>query len=319
MRREPLAAVTPRKTDIRGWAAAGVAAVLLGFSTVAPAQAVDEPPARALEGVLKRIKESGVVRIGYREGAVPFAFAGRDGRPYGYSIDICQAIVEEIAGAVGERELRVEYRQVTVVDRVDQVADGRVDLECGATTGTTERRARVAFSPVIFVAGTRLLVKRGGTIRSERDLSGRKVVVARGTTNAQTMRNLASKKGARFELQVADDFAQAFDRLASGAVDALAADDVLIAGFLAESDPRGTYAIVGAPLSHEPYGIMFPKGDAQLADAVRSAFARLAATREIRWIYDKWFIRSLPSGARLGWPMGAELRRSLEILGLPTE
>ncbi len=56
-----------------------------------------------------------------------------------------------------------------------------------------------------------------------------------------------------------------------------------------------------------------------LVAAVRSAFRRLAASREIRWIYDKWFMRSLPSGVRLGLPMGPQLRRSFEIPGLPPE
>jgi len=60
--------------------------------------------------------------------------------------------------------------------------------------------------------------------------------------------------------------------------------------------------MVGEPLSHEPYGIMFAKDDAPLAEAVAATFRRLAATREIRWIYDKWFLRSLPSGVRLGLP-----------------
>jgi glutamate/aspartate transport system substrate-binding protein len=133
------------------------------------------------------------------------------------------------------------------------------------------------------------------------------------------MRSLASKAGRSFDLQVVDDFAKALEMLASGAVDALAADDVLIAGFLASNDLRGNYAMVGEPLSHEPYGIMFAKGDAPLAEAVEAAFRRLAATREIRWIYDKWFLRGLPSGVRLGLPMSLQLRRSLEILGLPPE
>jgi len=296
-----------------------VAGVLLATAAGVHAQALEEPPAGGLTGVLRRIKEAGVVRIGYREGAVPFAFAGADGRPHGYSIDICHAIVEDIAGAAGAVALRVEYRRVTPADRVEQVADGRIDLECGATTGTAERRERVAFSPLIFVAGTRLLVKRGTAIRSERDLPGRKVAVARGTTNEAAMRRVASTPGRSFDLQVADDFAQALERLAAGAVDAVAADDVLIAGFLASKDLRGSYAMVGEPLSHEPYGIMFARDDAPLAGAVASAFRRLATTREIRWIYDKWFLRSLPSGVRLGLPMGTQLGRSFEILGLPPE
>lgn len=295
------------------------AGIVLATAGAAHAQPVDEPPARALAGALKRIKEAGVVRIGYRRGAVPFAFAGADGRPRGYSIDICHAIVEDIAEAVGAVSLRVEYREVTPVDRIDQVADGRVDLECGATTSTGERRERVAYSPLIFVAGTRLLVKRGSAIRTERDLPGRRVTVARGTTNEAAMRSLASRAGRSFDLKVADDFAQALGSLAEGAVDAVAADDVLIAGFLASQDPRGNYAMVGEPLSHEPYGILFAKGDATLAAAVAAAFRRLATTREIVWIYDKWFLRSLPSGIRLGLPMSLQLRRSFEILGLPPQ
>jgi len=293
-----------------------IAMLAVAGTGAAGAQPPDEPPAVALSGALKRIKAAGVVRIGYREGAVPFAFAGRDGAAYGYSIDICHAIVDEISRAVGGAALRVEYRRVTPADRVEQVVDGRVDLECGATTGSGERRERVAFSPLIFVAGTRLLVKRAGGIRSERDLPGRRVVVARGTTNEAAMRKLGARPGRAFELQVADDFARAFEQLATGAADALAADDILIAGFLAQRDPRGTYAMVGEPLSHEPYGIMFAKGDPPLAEAVQSAFTRLAQTREIRWIYDKWFMRTLPSGARIGLPMGTQLRRAFELIGL---
>jgi len=203
--------------------------LLAAAAVVAQAQSVEAPRAGALTGVLKRIKEAGVVRIGYREGAVPFAFAGADGPPHGYSIDICDAIVEDISEAVGAVALRVEYRRVTPADRVEQVADGRIDLECGATTGTAGRRERVAFSPLIFVAGTRLLVKRGSGIRSEGNLPGRRVAVARGRRNEAAMRIFASKPGRPFDLQVADDFAQALAMLASGGVDAVAADDVLIA------------------------------------------------------------------------------------------
>jgi glutamate/aspartate transport system substrate-binding protein len=64
---------------------------------------------------------------------------------------------------------------------------------------------------------------------------------------------------------------------------------------------------------------MFAKGDAQLAEVVDAAFRRLATSREIRWIYAKWFTRSLPSGARLGVPMSVQLERSLQVLGLPPD
>ncbi|HEX9179116.1 MAG TPA: amino acid ABC transporter substrate-binding protein, partial [Burkholderiales bacterium] len=301
------------------WAGACIAGILLAGTVGAMAQTAEEPPARALTGALQRIKETGAVRIGYREHAIPFSFAGADGRPNGYSIDICQAIVENIAEAAGVAALRTEYRRVTPADRLDQVAEGRIDLECGSTTNTAERRRRVAFSPLIYIAGTRLLVKRGSPVRSARDLPGRRVVVARGTTNEAAMRQLAAAPGKGFVVDAAEDYPQALARLAAGEADVLAADDILIAGYLAEKGLRRQYAMVGDLLSFEPYGIMFARDDTPLAEAVAAAFGRLAATREIRWIYNKWFLRGLPSGIRLGLPMDPRLERSFQVLGLPPE
>ncbi len=64
---------------------------------------------------------------------------------------------------------------------------------------------------------------------------------------------------------------------------------------------------------------MFARDDADLAVTVDAAFARLAATGDLRWIYKKWFLRALPSGIRLGLPMSPQLQRSFEVLGLAPE
>lgn len=292
-------------------------ATLLGVSD-ASAQA-DEPPVQTLTGVLKRIKASGVVRIGYRAQAVPFSYEARAGQPWGYSIDLCEAIVEDIAREIGVASLRTEFRRVTPSDRIDQVVDGRIDLECGSSTNTAERRTRVAFSSLTFVSGTRLLVRRGGPVHSLRDLAGRRVVVARGTTNADVMRQLAARAAPAFSVLEVDDHAQALAMLADGRAEALAADDILIIAYLAENGLQRQYAVVGELLSYEPYGIMFARDDAPLAAVVDASFRRLAETREIRWIYDKWFMRRLPSGVRLGVPMSIQLERSFQVLGLPPD
>jgi hypothetical protein len=42
----------------------------------------------------------------------PFSYESREGRPYGYSIDLCEAIVEDIAREIGVASLRTEYRRV---------------------------------------------------------------------------------------------------------------------------------------------------------------------------------------------------------------
>lgn len=294
--------------------------IAVAASLAAPASgaaAQDEP--RVLTGVLKRAKETRVVRLGVREAAVPFASINASGQASGYSVDLCLAIVDDIAAAIGVGTLRAEYLKVTPADRIDQVVDGRVDLECGATSNTAERRRRVAFSPPIFIAGTQLLVLRGSPVRSLRDLDGRSVVVVRGTTNEQVMRHWAADPRRRLKLEFADDYETALSRVASGDVAALAADDVLLAGHIASRGLRQRYAVVGPLLSYETYGIVFAKDDAALAEVVHASLTRIASGGEIRAIYDKWFLRPLPSGVQLRWPMGTELRRSFEILGLPPD
>ena len=305
---------------IRARACAGliVLGVLLAAND-ASAQ-VDEPAVRTLgrRAQAHQVLGRGAHRRSRAE-AVPFSYEVREGQPHGYSIDLCAAIVADIAGEIGAASLRTEYRRVTPADRIDQVADGRVDLECGASTNTAERRTRVAFSPLTFVSGTRLLVRRGEGVHSLRELAGRRVAVVRGTTNEAVIRQFSGRPDSAFAVLAADDHAQAMAWLGDGRVDALAADDILIVALLAERGLQRQYAVVGELLSYEPYGIMFARDDAPLAAVVDATFRRLATTREIRWIYDKWFMRSLPSGVRLGMPMSIQLQRSLQVLGLPPE
>jgi glutamate/aspartate transport system substrate-binding protein len=182
-----------------------------------------------------------------------------------------------------------------------------------------ERRREVAFSPVIFVTGTRLVVPRGSPIRDVGGLRGRTVAVVRGTANEAAMREYDRRRALGAAFVVADDYRDALAQLASGKAHALAADDVLVRGFLAESGRGDELRIVGDLLSYEPLGIMLPRDDPALADAVDRTLRALAASREILWLYDRWFVRPLPSGAWMDLPMATQLRRSLEILGLPPD
>ena len=279
----------------------------------------DGPQAAALTGTLARVRRAGVVRLGYREQAPPFSFARAGSTPQGYSIDLCGAIVEEMAAATGGRPLGVEYLAVTPETRIGLVERGEIDLECGATSQTTERRGRVAFSPPIFVTGTRLAVPGGSALRSRADLAGRKVAVARGTTNEAVLRQIVERTGLRTEVVAVDDVAQAFALVAAGGADALASDEVLLLGWLTANRQRERWRLVGELLSFETYGIMFARDDAPLAGAVTAALERLARSRELRWIYRRWFERPLPGGAMFALPMSPELTRAFELLGLPPE
>jgi glutamate/aspartate transport system substrate-binding protein len=303
----------------RGLALALVAAVFVVAAPPVVAQDDRAAPVEVLSGTLKRVAQAGTIRLGYRTDAAPFSFVSKAGEVQGYSIELCRAIAEAIGDAIGGVPPRIEFRQVTAADRLDRVAAGEVDLECGSTTNTTARRQRVAFSPLIFITGTRLAVRRDAGIRGLADLGGRSVAVVRGTTNEEALRDIVARHGLKVGIVATDDLPQAFALLASGRVDAIGGDDVLLVGHLVRTGARARHAIVGALLTFERYGIAFARDDPQLAAVVDRAMRDLAGSGELRRIYNKWFVRTLPNGERLGMPMSPELTRAFEILGMPPE
>jgi glutamate/aspartate transport system substrate-binding protein len=272
-----------------------------------------------LTGTLKKIRDTGVVTIGYRENSFPFSYLGPGKIPLGYSIELCQAIVDEISVALDGKALDVRYRPVTPETRIKAVASGDIDLECGSTTNSTARQKEVAFSPIIFVSGTKLMVRRTDKIRSYRDLRGKTVVVTAGTTNEQALKAFNEKQKLGMKLVSAKDHDESFKLLAGRQADAFATDDVLLHGLIARTKSQGEYIVVGEYLSYDPYGIMFRRDDPQFAAVVERAFRNLAESRELRWIYRKWFQRRIPTGENLALPMGPQLESIFEALGLPEE
>ena len=265
---------------------------------------------------LKRIDETGVVRLGHRENSPPFAFLDAKRKPIGYSLDLCEIVVDEIAREVG-KELTVEYRAVTPENRLELVTSGAIDLECGSTTNTAERRKIVAFSPTTFVTGTKLLVRRGSGIRSLRDLEGKTIVLTRGTVHETAIPKLVERQKLSIKFVFAADHNESFQTLAAGKADAFANDDVQLFGMLAETRSGSDFRVVGDFLTYADYALMLRKDDPEFAEVVERAFHRLAGSREIVAIYERWFLKPLPSGERLNLPMSPHLEEIFRVQGLP--
>ena len=117
-----------------------------------------------LSPTLANIKTTHVVRLGYRESSPPFSFLDQSNRPIGYSLELCEAVVDEIGVEVDDPNLKIEYVKVTSDDRIPAVVEKKIDLECGSTTANAERGKQVAFSPLMFVAGTKLMVPKASAL-----------------------------------------------------------------------------------------------------------------------------------------------------------
>ena len=98
-------------TGLAGFAFGLVAAAVLVAAPASQAQVETTDP-EIVSGTLARVKKTGVVRIGYREASIPFSFLDRSGRPIGYSIELCDAVVEEIGRTLDRDDLKVEFVKV---------------------------------------------------------------------------------------------------------------------------------------------------------------------------------------------------------------
>ena len=299
-----------RKTFAVGLRAGLLVVAIVVWPALAQAQSNDSE----LSPTLAQIKRTQTVRLGYRESSPPFSFLDRANQPIGYSLELCNAVVDEIGVEVDEPALKVDYVKVTSDSRIGAVLQNQIDLECGSTTANVERGKQVAFSPLIYVAGTKLMVARSSAIKSVQDMAGKTVVVTKGTTNDQAMHLADRKYSLGLKFMVGDDHEQSYQMLASGKADAFATDDILLYGLIAVHKSQDTFQVVGDYLSYDPYGIMFRKGDPQLSAIVERTMRKLATNQDLVPLYNKWFLSRLPTGERLNVPISAQLEDAFRVL-----
>src|ERR1700716_244390 len=263
---------------------------------------------------LANIKKTHGVRLGYRESSPPFSFLDQANRPIGYSLAICQAVVDAIGVEVDAGNLRIGFVKVTSDDRIAAVVQNKIDLECGSTTANAERSKQVAFSPLIFVAGTKLMVPKASTISAPQDLRGKAVVVTKGTTNEQAIHAVDKKFGLGLNIVTAADHEQSYQMLVDQKADAFATDDILLYGLIARHKAQDKFRVTGEYLSYDPYGIMFRKGEPQLAAVVERTFRKLGSNRDLIPLYNKWFVSRLPTGEKLNVAISPQLEESFRVL-----
>ena len=242
--------------------------------------------AQELEGRLKRIHDSGVVRLAYRSDANPFSFISQNGKPEGYSIDLCKFI----AGALGRelnKSLSTEWVPVDSQNRFDSIAAGVADIECGSSSVSFARMTKVDFSSFIFMENTGLMVRVSSGVSSLADLNGKKIAVIIGTTNEAALVKEIQRRQFKTEVVRVRDRSDGIAALQSGAVDSFASDKLLLIG--ARNVDGSMYKMLPENLSSEPYALTLPRGDWRLRVAVNKALSQLYSSPQILEIYRKWF------------------------------
>jgi glutamate/aspartate transport system substrate-binding protein len=274
-------------------------------------------PAFALEGTLKRIKDSGSITVGHRDASIPFSYYDGKRRVVGYSIDLCMRIVDAARAELKMPRLDVRYQLVTSANRIPLMANGTIDLECGSTSNNFERQKQVAFTITHFVTANRWIAKKTSNIKSIQDLKGKTVVSTAGTTNIRQITEINAAKNLGMEIIAANGHPEAFQMMDSGRAVAFVMDDILLYGLAAQARNPSDYVISAEPLSVEPYGIMLRKDDPAFKKLADDVMIKLYRSGEIAAIYDRWFQSPVPpKGINLNVPMSTQLKK---VVANPTD
>ena len=280
---------------------AAIAVVGSGVALAAP----DTPP-----GTLKKVKDGGVLVVGFRDASIPFSYYDTNQQPIGYSMDITNAIIEQIKSKTGVRNLEVRRIPITSQNRISLLQNGTIDFECTTTTNNEERARQVDFTNNFFQIGTRLLTRKDSGIRDFADLKGQTVVVGAGTTSERIIRAMNAEKNMDMKIISAKDHSESFLTLSTGRAKAMMMDDALLAGERAKTKDPENYVITGTPQSFENYACMVRKGDTELKALMNETIANLETSGEAAKIHARWFASPIPpKGLNLDFPMSDGVKK----------
>jgi len=269
--------------------------------------------APAMADTLQKIKDTGTITIGHRESSIPFSYLDGNQKPVGYSMELCNKIVDAVKKELKMPALVTKLTPVTSQTRIPLMTNGTIDLECGSTTNSLERQKQVAFGVTTFVSPVRMVVKADSGIKTLDDLNGKAVATTTGTTSDRYIKQ--NEKGHNIDVKnvYGKDHAESFLMVETGRASAFVMDEVLLAGFIANAKNPKDFAIVGPALSTEPYGIMLRKDDPQFKALVDKTLSGLMKSGEINKIYAKWFTSPIPpKNVNLNLPMNAQLQEAIK-------
>ncbi|HQT96613.1 MAG: amino acid ABC transporter substrate-binding protein [Deltaproteobacteria bacterium 37-65-8] len=237
----------------------------------------------ALAGdTLAEVKKKGVLVAGVKDSLPPFGSVDPKTKEFvGYDIDFVKYIAKKLG-------VKVEYKPVTSANRMPMLMEGRVDILAATMTKTPERAKQIDFSYTYFLTGQKFLTKKG-TVHSLKDLQGKKIGTAKGSTSEQNVKKAVPSA----TVLSFDDYPQGVLALQQGKVIAVTTDESILAGQLGklQKNPatKGKFEIPDIQISSEPYGLGMRKGDTNLEKFVDATLLEMEKNGEAKKIFERWF------------------------------
>ncbi|MEV0246160.1 glutamate ABC transporter substrate-binding protein [Nocardia sp. NPDC050712] len=221
------------------------------------------------QSALDKAKD-GKLTVGIKYDQPGLGLRNKDGSFSGFDVEVAKYV----AGKLGVKPENVTLKESPSAQRESLIENGGVDYIVATYSITDKRKEKVDFAGPYYVAGQSLLVKSDNTdITGAESLNGnKKLCSVKGSTPAQ---NVKEKYAKEVQLQEFDTYSLCVEALLNGSVDALTTDDIILAGFAAQSP--GKLKVVGKSFTTENYGIGVKKGDKELRDKINDAIEAMIA------------------------------------------
>ncbi|MCP4288820.1 MAG: amino acid ABC transporter substrate-binding protein [Gammaproteobacteria bacterium] len=238
---------------------------------------------------LERIKQTGNLRIGFRESEPPMSFLNKENKPIGYSIDLCTRIANEVQNTLGIQDISIEFVPVTAANRFDAIAKDEIDILCGATTKTISRTELVDFTQLTFVTGASLLSLKQNGVEGVSGLQGKRVAVVKDTTTIDQLTKALKDGVIDASVIPVNTAVEGMRALVAGEVDAFSSDQVVLIGLALTHKGPEKFSIAGEAFSFEPFALAVKRNDSAFRSLADRTLSRLNRRGQITPIYVKWF------------------------------
>jgi glutamate transport system substrate-binding protein len=228
-----------------------------------PEPTVAEAPEFEAGTTMAELAEAGTIRVGTKVDQPGFGLENLEGDVEGFDVEVAKII----AGALGIAPDDIEWVETPSAVREEVLEGDEVDMVVATYTINDERKERVSFAGPYYQAGQQIMVASDNdTITGPESFTENpdaKVCSVTGSTPSENIREYLASDD---QLVLFEEYAQCADALENGQVQAVTTDNVILLGFVAESD--GAFKLVGEQFTEEPYGIGVQKGDVEFCEFI---------------------------------------------------
>ena len=256
--------------------------IILVLMTVVILSGCGKKKEEAPKDLLDTIKARGKIIVGVKTDTKPFGFLDKDGKNIGYDIDIAKKICYLIFG----NEEQIEFVPVTPSNRIMKLSSGAVDILVATMSVTSQRLQLIDFSSTYHIAGQAIMVRKGSSVTSLKELNKKKVIIVYGSTSEKNLR-LAVPEAIVIGYRT---YPEAYKALKAGKAEAIVADDTILLRF-ALDDP--SVEILSKRYSMEHYAVAFRKGkkSERRLDRVNFMIETMVRSGEISRMQEFWGIK----------------------------